>query len=700
MGNFRLPRRSAKVLMRPKAGVQTGIFAVVFSITAFATLAIGLALAWQHPLWPTIALIAFYGWTVIALWRPVVWLFVVPACLPILNFWPWTGWQAFDEFDLLLLGTLAAGYTRLAWESRGAAVADAPVPSCAGRPRVRLFLALTMVAALASLVKGFVAAGVFEAGFDWALAPQQAMAYESPLNGLRIFKSLGFAVLFYPLLGRETRTPGDSARAQAYFGNGMLVGLAIVTLVSLWERAAYPGLLEFSTRYRTTALFWEMHVGGAAIDGYLALATPFLGWALWSTRRPAVWFALALLAILTCYAVLTSFSRGVYLAVGAPLIVLALFAIFRQLSSRLPAAERLLGAPLKSIGWRGKAGVSLTLALVVEVAAVMWGGTFLLERVGKTDADLVNRIEHWQRGLSLLQTPLDWALGKGLGRLPAEYAQISDDTEFSGAVRLETQQANPALAGGERSGPSAVSSPYQVKLSGPQDNPELAGLFSLTQRVDFDRRSTYAVNLTVRAIQEADIRLKVCEKHMIYEGSCHYRFFKLKPVNETWQQLNIPLRGRAQGPRQNVLPRFGVFSISVINAGGALELQNIQLLGATGQDLLANGDFSHGLAHWLGAAQSYYLPWHIDNLYLELLIERGAAGLLLTALLALAAVRGLVSRASSGTAQARFLLASLAGAALIGLVSSLMDAPRVAFLIHLVLLFTMQLARGQKGARK
>ena len=689
--------------MRPEAGRQTGNFTALFSITACLSLSAGLALAWQHPLWPAVALLVFYCWTVVAVWRPGAWLFMVPAGLPFLNFWPWTGWQVFDEFDLLLLGALAAGYARLAWESRSVARTVAHAPTGARRPWVSLLLVLITAAATASLVRGWVAAGVFEAGFDWTLAPNQAMAYESPLNGLRIFKSLGFAVLFFPLLGRQMQTPVDQAAAQRHFGSGMLVGLAIVTLVSLWERAAYPGLLEFSTRYRTTALFWEMHVGGAAIDGYLALATPFLGWALWSTRRRAVWFGLALLAILTCYAVLTSFSRGVYLAVGAPLVLLALIAIFHQLSSRLPGAKRILAAPLQSIGWRGKAGVSLTLALVIEVAAVMFGGTFLLERVGKADGDLVNRIEHWQRGLSLLQTPLDWAIGKGLGRLPAEYAQISDDTEFSGAVRLEERQADSGGGKVEPGRADASLSRHQVKLLGPQDNPEFGGLFSLTQRVDFEKHLTYAVNLTVRVTQDADIRLKVCERHMIYEGNCHYRFFKVRPINGNWQQLSIPLRGRAsrvEAPHQSDLPRYGVFSISVINAGGALELRKIRLVGPTGQDFLANGDFSHGLAHWLGSAQSYYLPWHIDNLYLELLIERGVIGLVLTGLLALVAVKGVASRAQGGTAQGRFLLASLAGAALIGLVSSLMDVPRVAFLIYLVLLFTIQLARGYEGARK
>ena len=53
------------------------------------------------------------------------------------------------------------------------------------------------------------------------------------------------------------------------------VGLLGVALATLWERLAFTGLLNLSTDYRTTALFWEMHVGGAALDGFLALTVPF-----------------------------------------------------------------------------------------------------------------------------------------------------------------------------------------------------------------------------------------------------------------------------------------------------------------------------------------------------------------------------------------------------------------------------------------
>ncbi len=55
----------------------------------------------------------------------------------------------------------------------------------------------------------------------------------------------------------------------------MALGLGTVSLAAIWERMAFPGLLNFSADYRTTALFWEMHVGGAALDGFLVLTLPF-----------------------------------------------------------------------------------------------------------------------------------------------------------------------------------------------------------------------------------------------------------------------------------------------------------------------------------------------------------------------------------------------------------------------------------------
>ena len=226
----------------------------------------------------------------------------------------------------------------------------------------------------------------------------------------------------------------------------MLVGLTVVALAVVWERTAYVGLWDFSSPYRATALFWEMHVGGAAIDAYLALAMPFVAWALWTTRSPLRWAAAAALALLAAYACLTTFSRGVYLAVAGPLVLLGVL-----LRSRPSATASSTETPPPR--WRPPATAALALALALEVAAVLGLGTFMRERIARSDDDLGSRLEHWQNGLGLMQGPVDWALGIGLGRLPAAYAQGVPGQEFPGDVQFVPSGA------GERSGSVRISGP-------------------------------------------------------------------------------------------------------------------------------------------------------------------------------------------------------------------------------------------------
>jgi hypothetical protein len=98
--------------------------------------------------------------------------------------------------------------------------------------------------------------------------------YEDPLNSLRIGKSLLLALLLLPSL--RSLLQAAPALAVRGYRRGMAMGLGLVSLAVLGERAAYPGLLDFSTPYRSTALFWEMHVGGAGLDAFLALTVPFV----------------------------------------------------------------------------------------------------------------------------------------------------------------------------------------------------------------------------------------------------------------------------------------------------------------------------------------------------------------------------------------------------------------------------------------
>src|SRR5438034_7204109 len=243
-------------------------------------------------------------------WQPSAWLFVVPASLPLLNLSPWSGWLSFDEFDLLLLGVIAGGHARMGL--RGAASTESTSPRW---PLIAIASTIVLVAASGiALWRGFADAGGFV--FGWF------QSYAEPMNCFRVFKPLLWALLIVPIIDDAIRASPE--RAMRRVGAGMWAGVAIVALAVVWERHAQPGLLDFTKPYRTVALFWEMHVGGAAIDAYLAMAAPFAAWGLRIARTPWRWSMTAVMALLVGYACLTTFSRGVYLAVGLPMLLLGM----------------------------------------------------------------------------------------------------------------------------------------------------------------------------------------------------------------------------------------------------------------------------------------------------------------------------------------------------------------------------------------
>lgn len=639
------------------------------SLLGLSCFAAGVVLAWHHPVWPLAVLAGFCLWFVIAAWRPGSWLFVVPAGLPFLNLSPWTGWLIFEEFDLLLLGAAAGAFCRRAWDS-GHGVADAP-GGTGSRPR-RSTLATSLLVLLGgfgtlALYRGFADAGGFS--FSWF------QGYEDALNSLRIFKSLLWALLLLPLLLQEMQSSSQSAGRR--LASGMVTGLAGVTLVVLWERIAYPGVLDFSSHYRTTALFWEMHVGGAALDGYLVMATPFVVWALRTARNPRQWAAAAVLALLTGYACLTTFSRGVYLAVAGPLVILGVL-LWRQknggASTDVHAGS---GLQWKRAGWRTKAGLALTVALAGEVLLVLGAGSFMMERVASSERDLGSRVTHWRHGLHLLKSPSEWLFGKGLGRLPADYAQSVPQGEFPGHVRMlqeRTAQTAPNRA---------------VTVSGPQTLRALGGSYGLTQRVGAVPGAMYHVSLDVRVEEATELFMEVCERHLLYEVACQCSTLHIPPAGTGWQRLHVPLRGASLTAGAWYAPRSAMFSLSVVNPGGVADLDNVSLIVAGRGELLANGDFSQGLAHWLPVSRYYFLPWHIDNLFLEWLIERGVVGLLLNVALMMSALRQLVLSPVRGSAISPYLTASLSAVLMVGLVSSIMDMPRVAFLLYFLSLYAL-----------
>jgi hypothetical protein len=245
-------------------------------------------------------------YAIVLLTRPHFWVFVIPAVLPLANLVPWSGWLFVEELDFFVLVTVAVGYWML--------LPKPPVLKLSVIPA--LFLLLLAISYGVSTAVGLL-----------PLQPIDANAfnnYMSHYNSLRILKPFVWALLLLPLL-RRSLTP-DNVRM--LFVPGVLTGLAAATLVVFWERQVFTGLMDFASDYRVTGSFPEMHVGGAALDAYLALTLPFaMVWML-KGRGAIAHTAGAVLLAAASYAALVTFSRGLYLGYAVSAVVLALVLVF------------------------------------------------------------------------------------------------------------------------------------------------------------------------------------------------------------------------------------------------------------------------------------------------------------------------------------------------------------------------------------
>ncbi|MFV0665077.1 MAG: hypothetical protein ACK5NS_15555 [Denitromonas sp.] len=322
-----------------------------FALSALLALA-GLGLwAWHHPLdrvaATAVAALAVMGF----LARPSAWLIVLPALWPVIDLAPLTGWIHFTESDALVLAVVAGV---------GLREALAPPLPVRGAPAFRLSPVALLVAVL-----WLVSYGVSAWRTPIPLPPFDAAlfaGYKTPLNGLRLLKAPLLLILLLPCLHAAGRARGAAALSRLTLG--MTLGLLAASLVAVWERDAFPGLTNVSADYRTTGLFWEMHVGGAALDAWLALSFPFALAAFLRTR--ALRWRLLLLAVLAVagYAILTTFSRGLYAAVAVSLVLLLIAG--RSVAATAPPPDT-AARPLPGGPW-------LAGALLIGAATLMFTG--------------------------------------------------------------------------------------------------------------------------------------------------------------------------------------------------------------------------------------------------------------------------------------------------------------------------------------
>ncbi len=248
-------------------------------------------------------------YALLGLWRPHLLLLLMPPWLALVNLAPWSGSLFLEDYDLFLAVTLAVLLARGLYATR-----------------IRLTLGEWVFLGLLTLSYGIgMVRGLLPLP-DWN--PVELSSYYSQWNALRLSKSYFWALVLFPGLVALLRL--DQRRTRDSLVWGLALAGGALGVVAMWERGVFEAmaaardryailraLLDFTTPYRITGLFSEMHTGGEAIDGFVALVWPFALLAAATSRsRPIMALGGFCLAGIL-YAGVTTFSRATYLALLA-----------------------------------------------------------------------------------------------------------------------------------------------------------------------------------------------------------------------------------------------------------------------------------------------------------------------------------------------------------------------------------------------
>lgn len=240
-----------------------------------------------------------------------------------------------------------------------------------------------------------------------------------------------------------------------------------------------------------------------------------------------------------------------------------------------------------------------------------------------------------------------------------------------------------------------------MRLSGPDRmlrGKSPGRFFALSQHFNPTSGSPHRFLMKARGEREGAVLVQLCASHLLYPSRCHGRILSI--TSEEWQskQVTFPAAVLRDESWWGAMAH-GVFLLSVLTPKTVIEIEEIRLE-AGGEDLLANPSFKETEGRWFPQSFHYFRPWHIDNLYLELLIETGVSGLLAFLTIVFRLTWGLVRECSRGETFSTVLLSSTAGLLALGLLVSVLDMPRVAMLSGLFFVWAVVIGLEKQRSKK
>ena len=574
----------------------------------------------------TLGLAAF---GLLAFSNPRLWLVVVPIAIPLLDRARITGPLLVDEMDLILVVSL------IAWLWRE------PYPYA---PKHTFGAARYLIAA-------FLVSATISAWIGWQLIPPEQWhslaSFDGPQNVIRQLKGYWLPLLLLPCAVAQLRRDEQAFRSLAF---GISVALAYTATIVAWERYLFPGLFDLSAAFRAGGPFSSMSTGGASLDAFLVLGLPFAFFLVSSPRRLTQAAGAGIIALAT-YAVIVTFTRATYLAVGASVMTVGLLTLMA------PGKNRKLPSTL-----------ALGFVIATLATAAILPSTHMRSRFERTGADASGRIAELRQAVSVIGDNSRW-LGSGVGTFP--WANID----------ARTPRARPG-----RAVISQEKNRRFVRLFGGQ-------YVYFDQRVAIEPAHTYTLQAKVRASSDAKARAFICEKHLMNSATCVSTAIPSDSSGQ-WRTAKVQIDSGAVGAPQGRLGllRPVYLTISPPETGAWVDLANLTLRDQHGHDLLRNGDFRSGALGWFFTGDDH-LAWHLKNLWAFLFFEQGLVGVLgfglLTVYVAVRLMNAVGASANGAlplplTQAPMLLMSALVSVHVLALTDAILDAPRIAILFWLV----------------
>jgi hypothetical protein len=581
----------------------------------------------RFPVMPGVLAGALAAYAGLLWFRPMAFLLVLPVVLPAWDLGIWSGWMMIGESDFFILITLAVLVIRTPPR-----LADL-LPGGASKIVLLVFAACWSVATITGLSSSLE-------------APHSDNPFLRPDNALRMAKGFAEALVLLPFLRQRERTHAD---AVSLLGWGMALGLAVVTVMVMAERALFADIGDFTANYRVAGPFSSMRVGGGHIGAYVVLALPM---ALTLPRLHPRWLAMGLL-LLTCtlggYSLVTTFARTAY---AAGLIAMGIAGGGWLWASRRQHRPVVLGL------------IPVLLVVGALTAAASTGG--MRDRLGDSMKDFETRRANWEAGLSVRDAGAVRALfGMGLGTYqramlmrspvnrPSDLVLVPDGQGVYVSMRVET----PFFLGQKIAAPAAG----------------WAGTAHLT--------------LFARSVgAAAALGVSICDKVLLYSDQCRGGAVPLASPG-VWQPvvMTVPLDGLGGKPLLNLLRRPVELSLSGTDPGHRVEVRDVHLADDAGHEMLLNGDFGLGMDRWIFTDDSH-ISWRMLNEYLMLWFETGLTGVVAFLALAGLAIAGGIRATWYGAVTGAAVAGSVAGFLVSGMFDNVLEAPRLATLFFLVCL--------------